>query len=119
MKVLLDEMFIGLKPFLKLLDWDVQTVEDFGLRGAEDEELVGFAERNGMVLVTQEQRIADMARLRGVRCVLVGPVEVAKIVEIKLRELYGSEHLLKERKSLFGSMRKVGVSDLRDHRERM
>ena len=30
-----------------------------------------------------------------------------------------AEHLIKERKSLFGTMRKVDVSDLRNHRERL
>ncbi len=86
-KILLDEMYSGLKPFLKVLGWDVRSIEDAGLRGMEDEEVVEYAERNGFVLVTQDQRAADLARLKGVPCVLVGYVEIAKIVHERLRDL--------------------------------
>ena len=87
MRILLDEMYTGLKPFLKVLGWDVQTVEDLGLKGAGDEKLIEFAEKNKMVIVTQEQRVADLASLKGVPYVFVGLVEIARIVETKLKEL--------------------------------
>lgn len=32
-KILLDEMYSGLKPFLKILGWEAQTVDDVGLKG--------------------------------------------------------------------------------------
>jgi predicted nuclease of predicted toxin-antitoxin system len=87
MRVLLDEMYSGLKPFLRLLGWEVRTVEEEGLRGAEDEQVVEQAGRRGLVLVTQEQRVSELARLRGVPCVLVGFGDIARIVDEKLREL--------------------------------
>ncbi|MEM2865780.1 MAG: DUF5615 family PIN-like protein [Candidatus Hadarchaeales archaeon] len=87
MRVLLDEMYSGLKPFLRLLGWEVRTVEEEGLRGAEDERVVEQAGRRGLVLVTQEQRVSELAKLRGVPCVLVGSGDIARIVDEKLREL--------------------------------
>ena len=87
MRILLDEMYSGLKPFLRLLGWEVRTVEEEGLRGAEDEQVVEQAARRGLVLVTQEQRVHELARLRGVPCVLVGFGDIARIVHEKLREL--------------------------------
>ncbi|MEM2886046.1 MAG: DUF5615 family PIN-like protein [Thermoproteota archaeon] len=85
-RILLDEMYSGLKPFLKVLGWDARSVEDEGSRGGGDEALVSYAERNGFVLVTQDQKAADLARLKGVPCVLVGYVEIARIVHEKLSE---------------------------------
>ncbi|MGQ9514052.1 MAG: DUF5615 family PIN-like protein [Thermoproteota archaeon] len=85
--VLLDEMYSGLKPFLKVLGWDVISTEDAGLRGMGDEEIVEYAERNRAVLVTQDQKAADLARLKEVPCVLVGYVEIAKIVHEMLKKL--------------------------------
>jgi|YelNatPaOPRAMG01_1025707.scaffolds.fasta_scaffold59724_3 predicted nuclease of predicted toxin-antitoxin system len=87
MRVLLDEMYSGLKPFLRLLGWEVRTVEEEGLRGAEDEQVVEQAGRRGLVLVTQEQRVSELAKLRGIPCVLVGSGDIARIVDEKLREL--------------------------------
>ncbi|MEM2192123.1 MAG: DUF5615 family PIN-like protein [Candidatus Hadarchaeales archaeon] len=87
MKILLDEMFSGLKPFLRILGWDVATVEDVGLKGAEDEKVIEFAEREGMVIVTQEQGVAELAKLKGVRFVLVGLAEIARIIDEKLKSL--------------------------------
>jgi len=87
-KILLDEMYTGLKPFLKVLGWDVLTVEDVGLRGNQDQDVIACAARNGLTLVTQDQKIADLARLKGMPYVLVGYVEIARIVDERLRGLY-------------------------------
>jgi len=94
MRILLDEMYSGLKPFLRLLGWEVRTVEEEGLRGAEDEQVVEQAARRGLVLVTQEQRVHELAKLRGVPCVLVGFGDIAKIVDEKLRGMSSQESKL-------------------------
>ncbi|MBO3800391.1 MAG: DUF5615 family PIN-like protein [Candidatus Brockarchaeota archaeon] len=85
--VLLDEMYSGLKPFLKILGWNAQSVEDVGLRGAEDIDIVEHALKNSLIIVTQDQLTADLARLKGVPCILIGLVEIAKMVDEKLRKL--------------------------------
>lgn len=86
--ILLDEMYSGLKPFMKILGWNVQSVEDAGLKGAEDIDIIEYALKNGLIIVTQDQLTADLARLRGVPCILIGLVEIAKMVDEKLRKFY-------------------------------
>jgi len=87
-KILLDEMYTGLKQFLEVLGWDVLTVEDVGLKGTQDQDVIDYAGRSGLILVTQDQKIADLARLKGMPYVLIGYVEIARIVDGRLRELY-------------------------------
>jgi predicted nuclease of predicted toxin-antitoxin system len=85
-KLLLDEMYSGLKPFLKILGWEAQSVDELGLKGAEDTAIVEYASRNSLVIVTQDQVTADLARLKGVPCILVGLVETARMVDKALRD---------------------------------
>jgi len=86
--VILDEMYSGLKPFLKILGWNVQSVEEAGLKSAEDVDIVEYALKKNLVIVTQDQLTADLARLKGVPCILIRLVEIAKMVDERLRELY-------------------------------
>jgi len=55
-------MYSGLKPFLKILGWEAQSVDELGLKGAEDAAIVEYASRNSFIIVTQDQVIADLAR---------------------------------------------------------
>jgi predicted nuclease of predicted toxin-antitoxin system len=45
LKILLDEMYTGLKEYLQTLGWDVLTVQDVNLTGAEDKKIVKYAEK--------------------------------------------------------------------------
>lgn len=83
--ILLDEMYSGLKQFLRILGWNVQSVEDVGLKGAEDIAIVEYASKNRLMIVTQDQLTADLAKLKGVPCILIGLVEIAKMVDERLR----------------------------------
>ncbi|MEM2940615.1 MAG: DUF5615 family PIN-like protein [Thermoproteota archaeon] len=85
--ILLDEMYSGLKHFLRILGWDAQSVEDVGLKGAEDITIVDYASKNRLVIVTQDQLTADLARLKEVPCVLIGLVDIAKMVDERLRSM--------------------------------
>ncbi|MEM1689692.1 MAG: DUF5615 family PIN-like protein [Candidatus Hadarchaeales archaeon] len=85
--VLLDEMYMGLKPFLQVLGWNVLTVDDVGLRGASDVEVVEFASKQGYILVSQEPRVGELARLKNVPCVVVGLADIAKVIDARLREI--------------------------------
>ena len=87
MKVLLDEMYTGFKPHLTALGWDVITAEEAGIKSKSDLEVVEYAMQNGFTLVSQEQRVADLARLKGVTYVVIGTVDVARIIDQKLRAL--------------------------------
>jgi predicted nuclease of predicted toxin-antitoxin system len=88
-RILLDEMYTGLGPFLKALGWNVLSVEEAGLKGAPDLRVVEYAKQNGLLLVTQDPKVADLARLMGVTCVVVSAVEIAKIIDEKLKSVGG------------------------------
>ena len=88
MKLLLDEMYAGMQEYFQILGWDVLTVQDAGLRGAKDKAIVEYAKNNNLLLMTQDQKPADMADLKGAKCVLISNAMIAKIADAKIREKY-------------------------------
>ena len=88
MKLLLDEMYAGLKEYFEILGWDVVTVQDAGLRGAKDRAVVEYALNNNLLLVTQDQKPADLSQLKGAKYVLISNAMIAKIADEKIREKY-------------------------------
>ncbi|MBS7648896.1 MAG: DUF5615 family PIN-like protein [Candidatus Bathyarchaeia archaeon] len=87
-KLLLDEMYSGLKEYFELLGWEVLTVNDIGLQGAKDREIVLYAKRNDLILVTQDQKIADMAEILQAKCVLISSGLIAKMADERIKEKY-------------------------------
>jgi predicted nuclease of predicted toxin-antitoxin system len=88
MKLLLDEMYAGLKEYFETLGYEVQTVQEAGLKAAKDKDVVEYARKNGLVLVTQDPKPAELAELTGVRCVLISNAMIAKIADAKIKEKY-------------------------------
>jgi predicted nuclease of predicted toxin-antitoxin system len=88
MKLLLDEMYAGLKEYFETLGWEVQTAQDAGLRGASDRDIVEYARTHNVLLVTQDQKPAELAELVGVKCVLISNAMIAKIADERIREKY-------------------------------
>ena len=88
MKLLLDEMYAGLKEYFEILGWDVLTAQDAGLQGAKDKGIVEYAKNNNLLLVTQDQKPADLADLLGVKYVLISNAMIAKIADAEIREKY-------------------------------
>ena len=88
MQILLDEMFAGLKEYFEILGWDVMTVQDAGLRGAKDRAVVEYAIKNDLLLVTEDQKPAELMNLKGAKYVLISNAMVAKIADEKIREKY-------------------------------
>jgi len=88
LKLLLDEMYGGLKEYFETLGWQVLTVHEVGLQGAKDKDIVEYAKMNDLLLVTQDQKPADLAELTGVRYVLISNLLIAKIADSKIREKY-------------------------------
>ena len=90
MKLLLDEMYAGLKEYFETLGWEVLTVQNAGLQGARDKDVVEYAKNNSLLLVTQDQKPADLAELTGVKYVLISNALIAKIANARIREKYPS-----------------------------
>jgi len=86
LKILLDEMYTGLKEYLQTLGWSVLTVQDVNLTGANDKRIVEYAEKNGLLLVTQDEEHADLANLRGVGCVLISKLMLTRMIDAELRK---------------------------------
>jgi len=88
LKLLLDEMYAGLKEYFETLGWQVLTVHEVGLQGAKDKDIVEYAKMNDLLLVTQDQKPADLAELTGVKYVLISSAAIAKVADSKIREKY-------------------------------
>lgn len=88
MKLLLDEMYAGLKEFFEIMGWNVLTVQDVDLHGKKDKDIVKYAQKNNLLLVTQDHKPADLAELRGVKYVLISNGLIAKVADVKIREKY-------------------------------
>lgn len=86
LRILLDEMYTGLKEYLQTLGWDVLTVQDLKLTGASDRRMVDYAEKNGLLLVTQDEKHADLANLKGIRCVLISKIMLTRMIDSELKK---------------------------------
>jgi len=91
LKLLLDEMYAGLKEYFEALEWEVLTTQEAGLKGASDKGIVEYAKNHDLLLVTQDQKPSDLAELLGVRCVLISNAMIARIADKKIREKYVNE----------------------------
>ncbi len=90
-RLLLDEMYTGFKEYLESTGWEVLTVEEAGLRGARDSEVVDYAKRKGLVVVTQDQKTAELAQLRGVECIYISNLMIARLIDAELKRRFGGK----------------------------
>jgi predicted nuclease of predicted toxin-antitoxin system len=66
----------------------VQTAQEAGLKAAKDKDIVEYAGKHDLILITQDQKPAELAELTGVKCVLVSSGMIAKIADAKIKEKY-------------------------------
>lgn len=88
MKILLDEMYTGMKEYLEALGWDIETVNTAGLQGAEDSKILEYAKENDLLVVTQDEKLADIAELKKAQCVLVSKKMLAKLIDDELKKKF-------------------------------
>jgi predicted nuclease of predicted toxin-antitoxin system len=81
-------MYAGLKEYFETLKWEVVTVQDVGLQGAKDKDVVEYAKNNNLLLVTQDQKPAELAELTGAKYVLISNAMIAKIADARIKEKY-------------------------------
>ena len=89
MKLLLDEMYAGLKEYFETLGYEVQTAQEAGLAAVKDREVVEYAGKHKLILVTEDQKLAELAQLLGVRCIFVSNLLIAQLVDQKIKAAYG------------------------------
>jgi predicted nuclease of predicted toxin-antitoxin system len=85
MKLLLDEMYTGLKEYFETLGYEVLTAQEAGLKAAKDKDIVEYARNHGLILVTQDQKPAELADLIGVKYVLVSNAKIAQIADTEIK----------------------------------
>jgi predicted nuclease of predicted toxin-antitoxin system len=83
-------MYAGLKEYFETLGYDVKSVQDAGLKGAKDKDVVDYARKHDMILVTQDQKTSELAELTNTRCVMVSRALIAKVADMKIREKYST-----------------------------
>jgi predicted nuclease of predicted toxin-antitoxin system len=88
MKLLLDEMYAGLKEYFETLGYEVLTAQEAGLKAAKDKDVVEYAGKHGLIIVTQDQKPAELAELTDVKYVLISNAMIAKIADKKIKEKY-------------------------------
>ena len=59
MKLLLDEMYAGLKEYFETIGYEVLTAQEAGLKAAKDRKVVEYPGKHGLLLVTQDQKPAN------------------------------------------------------------
>ena len=88
MKILLDEMYAGLKEYFETLGYDVLTAQEAGLKSAKDKDVVEYAGKHDLILVTQDQKPAELADLTGVKYVMISNAMIAKIADATIKEKF-------------------------------
>lgn len=88
MKILLDEMYAGLKEYFETLGYETITAQEAGLKAAKDKDVVEYAGKHDLILVTQDQKPAELAELTGAKYVLISNGLIAKITDAKIKEKY-------------------------------
>jgi len=88
MKLLLDEMYAGLKEYFESLGYEVLTAQEAGLKSAKDKDVVEYAGKHDLIRITQDQKPAELAELTGVKHVIISNAKIAKIVDAEIKEKF-------------------------------
>ncbi len=87
MKILFDEMYAGLKEYFETIGYEALTAQEAGLKSAKDRDIVEYAGKHNLILVTQDQKPAELAELLGVRFVFISNLMIAQLVDQKIKEM--------------------------------
>ncbi len=87
MRILLDEMYAGLKEYFETMGYEAITAQEAGLKSAKDRDIVEYARKFNLVLITQDQKPAELAELLGVKYVFISNLMIAQLVDQKIKEL--------------------------------
>ncbi len=88
MKLLLDEMYAGLKEYFETLGYTVSTAQEVGLKSAKDKDIVEYAAKHGLILVTQDQKPAELAELIGAKYVIISNAKIVQIADAEIKEKF-------------------------------
>ena len=89
MKLLLDEMYSGLKEYFEVLGCEVETVQDALLSGKMDREIAEYAQKYNLILITEDRKPAELSELLDGRFFYVDNKTKAQMIFEKIQEKYG------------------------------
>lgn len=89
MRLLLDEMFSGLKEYFEVLGCEVTTVHEVDLSGKMDKEIAEYAKAHDLVLITEDRKPAELADLLGARYFFVDNKTKAQMIHEHITSRYG------------------------------
>ena len=81
-------MYTGMRDYLEALAWEIETVNTTGLQGTEDSKVIEYAKKNSLIIVTQDEKLSDIAELKNVQCVLISRKMIAKLIDSELKMKY-------------------------------
>ena len=88
MRLLLDEMFSGLKEYFEVLGCEVVTVHDADLTGRMDKAIAEYAKEHNLILITEDRKPAELADLLGAGYFYVDSKTKAQMIHEKIKEKY-------------------------------
>ncbi|MFH1180558.1 MAG: DUF5615 family PIN-like protein [Candidatus Bathyarchaeota archaeon] len=88
MKLLLDEMYSGLKEYFEVLGCEVETVQNVELSGKMDREIAEYAKKHNLILITEDRKPAELSELLQGRSFYVDNKTKAQMIHDKLLEKY-------------------------------
>ncbi|MGA2523808.1 MAG: DUF5615 family PIN-like protein, partial [Candidatus Bathyarchaeia archaeon] len=77
----------GFKEYFETMGYEVLTAQEAGLKGAKDREIVEYAGEHKLLLVTEDQKPAELAELLGVKCVFISNLMIAKLIDEKIKQM--------------------------------
>lgn len=87
LKILLDENIIGYKEYLEAYGWEIITVADIGLKQTEDAKIIEYARARSMVIITKDDKLSKIARVKMVRCIVLNTEMMAKMIDTELKNM--------------------------------
>lgn len=88
MKLLLDEMYSGLKEYFEVLGCSVETVKDVSLSGKMDREIAEYAKEHDLILITEDRKPAELSELLGGRFFYVDSKTKAQMIHENICKKY-------------------------------
>lgn len=86
MKILLDNQLNGMDRYLRIQDYDVVTAYELGFTEKTDEEVIKHAKKHNMILVTEDNKAANLAETLDVRVIHLDMKMKAKAVAEELKK---------------------------------
>jgi predicted nuclease of predicted toxin-antitoxin system len=81
-------MYAGLKEYFETLGYSVLTAQEAGLKGSKDRDVVEYARKNNLILITRDQKPAELAELTGTKYLLISNMMITKIADENLKEKF-------------------------------